>query len=126
MARSRKLVKQHLEGVHWSALKEYPKIVTELIRDQAGIYALYKGSRLHYVGLASNLKGRLHAHLRDRHQNDWDRFSVYLTTRDEHMKELESLLLRIMSPKGNIQGGKFKESQNLNPGHEQECQAARR
>lgn len=115
MARSRKLVKQHLEGVHWSALKNYPKVVNELIRDQAGIYALYKGKRLHYVGLASNLKGRLHAHLRDRHQNDWDRFSVYLTTRDEHMKELESLLLRIMSPKGNIQGGRFMDSQNLNP-----------
>ena len=98
MARSRRLVKEHLEGVHWSVLKDYHKPVNEFIRDQAGVYALYKGKRLYYVGLATNLQRRLNAHLRDRHQNDWDRFSVYLTTRDEHIKELESLLLRIMSP----------------------------
>jgi len=115
MARSRKLVKEHLEGVHWSVLKDYNKVVNEFIRDQAGVYALYKGKKLYYVGLATNLQRRLNAHLRDRHQNDWDRFSVYLTTRDEHIKELESLLLRIMSPKGNIQGGRFQASENLNP-----------
>jgi len=115
MARSRRLVKEHLEGAHWSVLKDYHKVVNEFIRDQAGVYALYKGKRLYYVGLATNLQRRLNTHLRDRHQNDWDRFSVYLTTRDEHIKELESLLLRIMSPKGNIQGGRFQASENLNP-----------
>ncbi len=115
MARSRKLVKEHLENVHWSVLKDYHKVVNDFIRDQAGVYALYKGRSLYYVGLATNLQRRLNTHLRDRHQNGWDRFSVYLTTRDEHIKELESLLLRIMSPKGNIQGGRFQYSTNLNP-----------
>ncbi len=116
MTRSKKLVTQHLEGVYWTALVDYPGIVDELIHGRSGVYALYRGERLYYVGLASNLKTRLRTHLRDRHKDAWDRFSVYLTRHDEHMKELESLLLRIMSPRGNIQGGRFMESQNLNTG----------
>jgi predicted GIY-YIG superfamily endonuclease len=102
--------------VLWSALVDYPDIVDELIHGRSGVYALYHGDKLYYVGLASNLKRRLRAHLGDRHKDEWDRFSVYLTRHDEHMKELESLLLRIMSPRGNIQGGRFMESQNLNTG----------
>lgn len=53
--------------------------------------------------------------MKDRHYGSWDRFSVYLTLRDEHIRELESLLLRIVKPQGNKQGGKFVKSQNLHP-----------
>ena len=56
---------------------------------------------------------RLKQHLRDRHNGKWDHFSVYLTAHDEHLKELESLLLRIRLPPGNKQKGKFIASQNL-------------
>lgn len=59
--------------------------------------------------------GRLKQHLRDRHHGSWDRFSVYLTVRDEHMRELESLLLRIVSPQGNKKRGQFIESENVYP-----------
>jgi hypothetical protein len=51
--------------------------------------------------------------LRDRHANTWDHFSVYLTVGDEHLAELESLVLRISSPKGNKQRGQFARSQDL-------------
>jgi hypothetical protein len=78
-----------------------------------GIYALYKGNRLFYVGLASNLRSRLRHHLRDQHEQSWDRFSIYLTITDEHLRELESLVLRIACPKGNVQAGKFSRSQDL-------------
>jgi len=86
-----------------------------MIKRRAGVYALYKQDSLYYVGLASNLMGRLKTHLRDRHHGSWDRFSVYLTLRDDHIKELESLLLRIVAPQGNKQRGKFVKSQNLHP-----------
>jgi hypothetical protein len=42
-----------------------------------------------------------------------DRFSVYLTIGDSHLKELESLVLRIVRPKGNTQAGKFSDAENL-------------
>lgn len=107
------LLLQHLEGVSWRVLEEYPELIRDMIRGESGVYALYRRDRLYYVGLASNLMGRLKSHLRDRHHSSWDRFSVYLTARTEHIKELESLLLRIVSPEGNKQGGRFVRSENL-------------
>jgi len=67
------------------------------------------------VGLASDLRWRLNAHLTDRLSQSWDRFSVYLTVGDKHLRELESLLLRVVKPKpkGNVQSGKFTSSENL-------------
>ena len=56
---------------------------------------------------------RLKQHQRDRLQGKWDRFSVYLTARDEHIKELESLILRIVVPTGNRTGGRLAKSQDL-------------
>ncbi len=113
MAKQKKLVLQHLEKISWRVLEDYPKIIKEMIHGKSGVYALYRKDKLYYVGLATNLMGRLKTHLKDRHHGAWDRFSVYLTVHDEHIKELESLILRISNPTGNKTGGKFSESNNL-------------
>lgn len=102
-----------LEGVSWKVLEAYPQVVADLIRKKAGVYALYKHDKLYYVGLASNLMGRIKHHLKDRHAGLWNRFSVYITQRNEHLKQLESLLLRIASPAGNRVKGNFGGSINL-------------
>jgi len=115
MATRKRLVTAHLEAVSWRVFEQYPDVVRDLIRGHSGIYALFKRDRLYYVGLASNLMRRLKQHLRDRHHGSWDRFSVFLTLDDRHMKELEALLIHISSPQGNRQGGKFARSENLKP-----------
>jgi len=51
--------------------------------------------------------------LKDRHAKTWGTFSVYLTTEDAHLRELESMILRIAAPKGNRQTGKFSRSEDL-------------
>jgi len=107
------LLIKHLENVSWRVLEDYQSVIKKMIRGRSGVYALYRRGKLYYVGLASNLMGRLKTHLRDRHNGRWDRFSVYLTGRDEHMKELESLLLRIVNPTGNKQTGKFAGAEDL-------------
>jgi hypothetical protein len=114
MARKRThLVCQHLERLSAKFLDQYRDIIRERIRGRHGIYALYKNDRLHYVGLAKNLSSRLNAHLRDRHKGKWDTFSVYITIESHHIRELESLLLRIAGPKGNSVTGKLTRSQDL-------------
>ena len=113
MTERKQLVLEHLEDISWRGMEHYPETLKGLIRGRAGIYVLYRKDKLYYVGLARNLMGRLKSHLRDRHHGAWDRFSVYLTLLDEHMKELESLILRITAPKGNKVGGKFVKSLNL-------------
>lgn len=107
------LVTAHLEDISWQAFEAYHQVIQDFIRGHAGVYALFKQSRLYYVGLASNLMGRVKQHLRDRHHGAWDRFSVYLTRDERHMRELESLLIRISQPAGNRQGGKLPASKNL-------------
>lgn len=109
------LVCQHLENVSRDALEKYQDIIKSYVKGRHGIYALFIKNRLSYVGLASNLRNRLKHHLKDRHAQTWDRFSVYLTIKDEHLHELEALVLRIASPKGNRQSGKLIRSQDLRP-----------
>jgi hypothetical protein len=112
-ARRAQLVCQQLERISSRALEEHQDIIKLYTRGRNGVYALYKGDKLYYVGLATNLRGRLKQHLKDRHRGLWDRFSVYLTIGDHHIKEMESLLLRITRPKGNKQAGKFVKCDNL-------------
>jgi hypothetical protein len=96
-----------------SLLEEHQDIVRGYVHHRQGVYALYRRGKLYYVGLASNLRARLGHHLKDRHQDSWDRFSVYLTIGDGHLRELEALLLRIVKPTGNKQKGRFARSEDL-------------
>lgn len=115
MPRRKQLVCQHLERVSRSLLEDYQDLVRDLVKGRQGVYALYRDQRLQYVGLTVDLRGRLKRHLRDRHGSSWNRFSVYLTIGVDHLKELESLVLRIVEPKGNKQKGRFTRSENLLP-----------
>jgi Restriction Enzyme Adenine Methylase Associated len=113
MARPSPLVSQYLENISRDALRKYIDVVRAYVRNRQGIYALYRRRKLYYVGLAKDLRWRLHQHLRDHHGSSWDRFSVYLTIGDAHLKELESLILRVVRPSGNKQIGHFRKSENL-------------
>jgi hypothetical protein len=111
--RQRRLVCRHLERVSGRLLEEYRDLLRGSFHRLKGIYALYKGKRLYYVGLASNLPSRVASHLRDRHGGKWNSFSVYETSSDSHIRELESLVLRITEPRGNEVKGKLKGSMDL-------------
>jgi hypothetical protein len=113
MAKRGQLVSQHLENISSDALQKYQDIVRQYVRGRQGVYALYRRGKLYYVGLAGNLRSRLRHHLRDRHGHSWDRFSVYLTIGDSHLKEMESLILRMVKPTGNKISGKFVKSEDL-------------
>jgi hypothetical protein len=78
-----------------------------LMRGYSGLYALYKGKRLYYVGLASNLFWRLHGHTRNKHKGKWNRFSIYRIAKVRFLKDIEALVLRIARPPGNSVSGNF-------------------
>jgi hypothetical protein len=61
--RKQRLFTEYLERVSGKLLEdEYRGAIGALIKGHAGIYALYKGERLYYVGLATNLMGRVKQH----------------------------------------------------------------
>ncbi len=111
--RSRNLVLGYLESISSKVFSDYPKEITALVGHQHGVYALYKGNRLYYVGLASNLRNRIKHHLQDKHSGKWDKFSLYLVRKSDHIRELEALILRIADPKGNSVKGKLRHASNL-------------
>ncbi|HUT33567.1 MAG TPA: hypothetical protein VNE39_08820 [Planctomycetota bacterium] len=111
--RESRLVCRHLERVSGLVMEQYRDILRESFRRANGIYALYKGRRLYYVGLASNLASRLVTHLRDRHAGKWDSFSLYETSSDKHIRELEALVVRITEPRANQVKGKLQGSADL-------------
>ncbi len=112
---SRNLVLGYLESISRKVFSDYPKEITALVGHQHGVYALYKGNRLYYVGLATNLRNRIKHHLQDKHSGKWDKFSLYLVRKSDHIRELEALILRIADPKGNSVKGKLRHASNLSP-----------
>lgn len=120
------LVVEHLEKVGAEMFERYSSVITRYVDRRNGLYALYRGTDLYYVGLARNLKGRLKDHLRDRHAGAWDHFSAYLTQSDRFLKEMESLILRISLPEGNRVKGKLRGSRDLKPELHQEMVAIKR
>lgn len=111
--RSGGIVREYFERMNGGVLDDYGTVVKSLIHRRAGVYALYKGDRLYYVGLARNLMGRVKAHLKDRHARKWDRFSVYLTSDGDLVRPLEALVLRIVNPDGNRVKGKLAGAKDI-------------
>ena len=74
-----------------------------------GIYALYDDHGLYYVGLTDySLRARIEKHTKNRHKGKWKRFSWYQIPNIKYTKDIESIILRIVDPKGNRVKGKFK------------------
>jgi hypothetical protein len=115
MARKKKpkLVTQYLENISREGFEEHVDIIRNFVGGRMGIYALYRRGKLYYVGLASDLPSRLNSHRKNKHKDAWDTFSVYLTIGDGHLRELESLAVRVAQPPGNSQLGKFSGAQDL-------------
>lgn len=112
--RVRPLLQGYLEKISSDVFDEYADELTQLVGKQHGVYALYNGDKLHYVGLATNLKNRVKQHNRDKHKGKWDKFSMYLVRKADHSRELEALIMRIAEPNGNTARGKLSHALNLN------------
>jgi len=111
--KSRPIVAGHLEKISSRVFEDYPQQVTGLIKGGQGVYALYRRDKLYYIGLTSDLRNRIKWHLKDKHKGKWDRFSLYMIRKTDHIREVESLLVRIAEPRGNSQRGKLGRSKNL-------------
>lgn len=117
------LMLQYLEKVSWRVLAVHPDVVREMIGGRSGLYVLYGQDTLLHVGLTTDLFGRLEAHLKDRQNGKWDRFSVYLTAQDDDMKHLESLLHGFVDPSENPPPSPIPEAGNHSIGSDAPRQA---
>jgi hypothetical protein len=107
------LVTESLEHISKDIFSKYTNLITKLIERSSGVYALYDENELYYVGRATQLRTRVKQHLKDRHEAGWTHFSLFLIKNDDHIGEIESLLVRIANPKGNAVKPKGKDSRKL-------------
>lgn len=79
----------------------FKKRLREIMRGYSGIYALYRKERLYYVGLTTNLLGRINWHLKDRHARKWDSFVIFRIKRVDYLKDIETLITHLVEVPGN-------------------------
>lgn len=113
MNTKRGLFTESLENISRNLFRDHIEIITELVGDSSGIYALYDENELYYVGRASDLKRRVHQHLKDRHDSQWTHFSLFLIKKTDYIGDIESLLIRIAEPVGNRAKPKGRDSKIL-------------
>ncbi len=95
------LITHRLEKISKDVFEKYSHQITQIIGDKKGVYALYDEDELYYVGKAVDLKRRIKQHLKDRHIAQWTHFSLYIMKKADFVNDMESILIRIASPKGN-------------------------
>lgn len=105
---SRRLPSEILESQIFS------RRLREIMRGYAGIYALYRGGRLYYVGLTTNLLGRIKWHLRDRHAGKWGHFIIFRIHKVRYLKDVETLIHNLVDTQGNRVKGKVPRDADLN------------
>ncbi|MCH8266079.1 MAG: GIY-YIG nuclease family protein [Acidobacteria bacterium] len=78
------------------------------------VYALYRKERLYYVGLTTNLFGRINWHLKDRHAGKWDSFVIFRIKRVDYLRDIETLITRLIKVPGNRVEGKVPRDADIN------------
>jgi len=84
------------------------------MKGYSGIYALYRKDRLYYVGLTTNLLGRINWHLKDRHAGKWDSFVIFRIKRVDYLRDIETLITHLIKVPGNRVKGKVPRDADIN------------
>lgn len=92
----------------------FAKRLREIMRRYAGIYALYQKEELYYIGLTKNLLGRIKWHLQDRHARKWNSFIIFRIQKVRYLKDIETLIHRLVDTPGNKVKGKVPKDADLN------------
>lgn len=92
----------------------FRKRLKEIMKGYAGIYALYKKNKIYYVGLTTNLFGRINWHLKDRHAGKWDHFVIFRIKRVDYLKDIETLITHLIDIPGNKVRGKVPRDADIN------------
>jgi len=92
----------------------FKKRLREIMKGYSGIYALYRKDRLYYVGLTTNLFGRINWHLKDRHAGKWDNFVIFRIKRVDYLKDIETLITHLVKIPGARIKGKVPRDADIN------------
>ena len=111
------LVTGHAEDFHVGILKNNLQSFRAMVGRRPGVYILYNGRAPYYVGLASSVRSRIADHRKDHFRGKWDRFSLFVVTKEEYLRDVEALLIRATRTNGEGKGNRvtpdFAEHWNM-------------
>lgn len=91
---------------HYDEHVERKELHESDIPNVSGVYALYGYDGLCYIGIAKNLKRRLNQHYRGK-KKKWNNFSWYVIPELKFVRDIETVIVRIVHPKYNKQIGRI-------------------
>ncbi|MDR2426034.1 MAG: GIY-YIG nuclease family protein [Endomicrobium sp.] len=83
------IITYSLKNAHIDILLEYENILIDKIGDTGGIYILHNKNKIYYIGRGNNLIRRIKQHLKNRHTDKWDSFSLYVVSNNKFLNELD-------------------------------------
>lgn len=92
-------------------LPKYRKVIAE----SSGIYVLYKGNKLVYIGVAQKLLKKTVWHLTDKNRNVWDKISLYVIDKHLFIKYLETINFRIAETQEVFTKSKYEQAGLISP-----------
>ena len=107
------LIKEVVEHLHFESFEFLEEAINDMMKGKPGIYALYDKKKLYYVGLSIDLKKRVKEHTEDGHAKKWNNFSIYIINKTKFLKDVETILLRVIDPPGNTVKGKIPKLKSL-------------
>lgn len=124
----RLLIKGSVEKIPQETIEDesFRKYLRKVMKDWCGIYVLYKGDEVYYVGQTNSSFWRLWTHFkRSANAGKWDKFSVFRFNA-KHLDSIETLLLHISKPKGNTNIPRIPKDREFTNVLRKEAKEARR
>lgn len=106
------LIQYALDGVKRAYFDIIKRELRRVLKNMSGIYALYKGDKLVYVGLATDIYWRMKGHSKNK-RLDWDTASIFIIKKIKYLRDVETAVVRIAKPKYNDIRGRVKDEHYL-------------
>ena len=106
------LILYALDGIKREYFNVIKRELKDVLENYSGVYALYKGDKLVYSGLATNLYWRMKGHSKAK-RFDWNTASLFVIPNLKYLRDVETAVVRIAKPKHNDVRGRVKDEHYL-------------
>ena len=94
------LIRYAIDNIKKESFSVITRELKDVLKNYAGIYALYKGDKLVRVGLGTNIYYRVKGHSKSK-KLKWDNASLFIVRNIKYLRDLETAIVRIAKPEYN-------------------------
>lgn len=99
------LIQYALDNIKRESFDAIKRELSDVLKDRAGIYALYRKGAVVKVGLGTKIYWRVKGHAKSKKIN-WDTVSFFIIRNIKYLRDVETAVNRIAKPKYSLQKGR--------------------